>query len=283
MALLDTIKQNLSRLGDQRQAGAVGLGTTAAAQRMLQAGTGKAEQAGVAPATSTIGEQVAVQQTQQQLAQVGEQAQLAGAELEQRAATQQSREQLATEELTQRRNNFLNQYYRESSSVLSQLERERDKMSQEEQLAKMEQVGFTLKLADEQYIYALQDQGRRQRLDSESGFRISLQEAINADMVDLFKDNIEWQKAFDMSEREYTDWLASIDLNKAVELADAQERADRISAAANVGTTAVSATTKYYEKKNSNNSDNKMSDNEMSDIDQNQYNISTADSRKNVT
>jgi hypothetical protein len=276
MALLDTIKQNLSRLGDQRQAGAVGLGTTAAAQRMLQAGTGKAEQAGVAPATSTIGEQVAVQQTQQQLAQVGEQAQLAGAELEQRAATQQSREQLATEELTQRRNNFLNQYYRESSSVLSQLERERDKMSQEEQLAKMEQVGFTLKLADEQYIYALQDQGRRQRLDSESGFRISLQEAINADMVDLFKDNIEWQKAFDMSEREYTDWLASIDLNKAIELADAQEKADRISAAANLGTTAVSATTKYYSGK-------EPAEEDISDLDKNQYDISTAESRENVT
>ena len=277
MALLDTIKQNLSRLGDQRQAGAAGLGTTAAAQRMLQAGTGKAEQAGAAPATSTIGEQVAVQQTQQQLAQVGEQAQLAGAELEQRAATQQSREQLATEELTQRRDNFLNQYYRESSSVLSQLERERDKMSQEEQLAKMEQIGFTLKLADDQYVFALQDQGRRQRLDSEAGFRIGLQEAINADLVDLFRDDIEWQKTYDMSEREYTDWLANLDLEKALQVAEEQKRAEGIASAAKFGTTVLSAGLGYLEKKP------KPGNEDISDLDENQYDIFTAESRENET
>jgi hypothetical protein len=249
MALLDVIKQNLSQLGDQRKAGAVGLGTTAAAEKMIQAGTGKAATTTTAPVTSTIGEQLAVQQTQQELAKVGDQAQLATADIEQKAATQKSREQLATEELDQKRSNYLNQYYNETSAVLSQLERERSKMTQEEQIAKLEQVGFNLSLANDKYVYGIQDQGRRQRLDDETGFRIALQEAVNADMIDLFEDNIDWQKAFDMSEREYTDWLASMDINKAVELADAQERADRIEAAAEVGSTTVSAATKAYEKK----------------------------------
>ena len=248
MALLDTIKQNLAKLGDTRQAGAVGLGTTEAAQRMLRAGQGKAEDLSAAPAASTIAEQVAVQQTQEGLAQVGEQAQMAGAELAQREATQKSKEQLATEELNQKRTNYLGQHYRETSSLLSQLERERSKLTLEEQTAKLEQIGFNLALADEKYIYQLQDQGRRQRLDSDVGFRVALQEAINADMVDLFKDNIEWQKAFDMSEREYQDWLAKLDINAALELQAAQARADRIQSAAQFGTTAVSAGAKYYEK-----------------------------------
>lgn len=248
MALLDTIKQNLAKLGDTRQAGAVGLGTTATTQQMLQAGTGKAEIPAAGPTTSTIGEQVAVQQAQQGLTQVGEQAQMAGAELAQREATQKSKEQLATEELNQKRANYLGQHYRETSALLSQLERERSKMTQEEQLAKMEQIGFNLALADERYVYQLQDQGRRQRLDSDVGFRVALQEAINADMVDLFKDNIEWQKAFDMSEREYQNWLANMDINAALQLQDAQARADRIQSAAQFGTTAVSTAAKYYEK-----------------------------------
>jgi hypothetical protein len=273
MALLDVIKQNLSQLGDQRRAGAVGLGTTAAAEKMIQAGTGKAATTTTAPVTSTIGEQLAVQQTQQELAKLGDQAQLATADIEQKAATQQSREQLATEELNQKRSNYLSQYYNETSVVLSQLERERSKMTQEEQIAKLEQVGFNLALADDKYIYGIQDQGRRQRLDDETGFRIALQEAVNADMLDLFEENVEWQKAFDMSEREYTDWIASLDLNKAIELAAAQERADRIQTAAKFASTAVSVAAGAYEN---------GSTTTNSDIDQNQYNIGVAEQNKDL-
>jgi hypothetical protein len=92
----------------------------------------------------------------------------------------------------------------------------------------LEQAAFGLRLANDQYLYGLQDAGRRRRLDDEATFKLELQKEIFANMESLLKDDLAFKEMMALSDADFSKLLANIDINAAIAMANDAVRASNI-------------------------------------------------------
>jgi hypothetical protein len=136
-------------------------------------------------------------------------------------------------------------YEMKATSILDNLEAQRGKMSQAEQMDQMEAASSYLRLQDEKYRYDIADVGRRKRLDNAGNFDMELQAAIFDDESELLKGNMDFQAMLGMDDREFRKAVANIDLQMALDVSTTQAKSASevatISAGGSAVTTAVSA------------------------------------------
>lgn len=223
---LPGIQNSLTALSDKGSAesaaagAGAGLGTTEMLRQQVRAGSGKASSdMGTGPARSTETEAVTVAAGQAAAEQVRQQAGQAAAGV----ARAQTELELSTrrdmEGLSEQQANQVQDYRQKSLRILQTVNQGRDKLSVSKQKAAAEQAGFLMRQSSKAYVDQLQLEGKRNRLDSRAGFQSALMDTFFKDQEDLLRGDLSFRRALAGDAREFTKYLAGMDLDAALALA----------------------------------------------------------------
>lgn len=216
--LLDTIKQNREQLAGQQ---APMTDQTQKIQTLMRAKSGKAIGSGEA-AASSLGEQSAVQQTQDQLGQLGQnlQIQQKADETAQKAQDQQT--QQARSDITQatRFNTVQNQM--KANQILNDLSQQKGELDLDKDRARLEQASFILAMGDKQYTDELQQIGQRRRLDNEADFNQEMQQLAFGNNLDLLKSKLASGDILAASDREFNKAMSKLSIEDAIKIAQTE-------------------------------------------------------------
>lgn len=104
--------------------------------------------------------------------------------------------------------------------MLQQFETGQKTLRTQQDISDLEQVGFGLRLQNDQYINQLQDIGQRQRLDDQLSFKKQLAQTVFQDQQDILQNEIAFNRMMDADDREFAEELAQMDINYAMQVAD---------------------------------------------------------------
>ena len=196
--------------------------TGAALQRLVRAKSGKAVGGGSGAVASSIGEQAAVQQTQQGLGDLANKmdVQASGMEVAEQAQQDQYKQQRSQQE--QQRVEIENAAARESQSLIDELRSNEKQLDTEKYIAKQEQLGFQLAMQDREYLHNLEQEGAKLNLTNELVFQEQLQQDIYGATIDLLKDRFDWEKLNNADEREFAEMMAEMSIDDAIAISNAQ-------------------------------------------------------------
>ena len=223
MSILETLKQNNQpqTTATPTAAATPGLGRI---QNLYRAKTGKAV-SDTGPQASSLQAKIQEGQNIAQAEQGQQQANTLMMGLEQAEAGQEQKkeqqEQVLSQNLVEKQAEFTNRAidtYREFSQKGVQLDNRRDR-------AKAEQLGFDLRLSNDKYITNLESQGRRARLDDAAGFQEELMRSIFGEELDMLNDSLDFRAMMSADEREFNDMMAAIDLDFAMQISKAENKA----------------------------------------------------------
>jgi len=236
-SLLDTVKQNsialsaatpasnplLSATGLQPTGGEATQGT---AKLMAVGQTGKdVGLSGQTPQMSSLSERLASLQTLNQAKEVTQEAQLQGVSLDQQHDQMQQEFSQASTQLTEQQVGAQEQFNQQFKGMLFEQTNQLKSLDLTKDKSRMEQMGFMLRLGNTQYIDQLQTAGKRARLDNAVSFNENLQRSIFSEEMDLFSNSLEFRNYMYADARDATRQLADMDLDFAMEIANADSKA----------------------------------------------------------
>lgn len=230
-SLQDTIRANLTgqTLAPEHRTGAA-TDQTGALQSLLSARGGKAVGGGApTPRLSNVQEQVQQNLARQQAEQQQQTGQLQATQIEQAAAGQKQQMEQQVAQVEQSRVEAIDRYTAESERLLRDFSREGQQLNFQKDAAKLEQLGFNLRLADDKYLNKLQIEGKRARLDNDRNFEYELAKSVFADEQELFNSNLQFKSLMRAKDREFERELSNIDIASALQIASA--RADAANSA----------------------------------------------------
>lgn len=189
------------------------------------AATGKVGAVGGAPAASNIQEQQAQQTAQVQQRTLKQEGQQQQAQLGIAGENQATAIDLSTkaqdEQVEDARSRLLlqtNQALGEYQQGVRTLDLQKDK-------ARLEQIGFGMRLSNDKYLSDLHREGQKSRLNNETAFKEEMTRAIFADEEDLFKDDLRFRALMKADSRDFQRQLADLDINQALKIASAESSA----------------------------------------------------------
>ena len=106
-----------------------------------------------------------------------------------------------------------------TKDLLEDFERAQYKMTGQEQVFALEQIGAAHRLSNEKYTYNLANEGRKHRLNSSLAFEETLQQPVFEDEIDILRGSIDFRSLLDEDEAEFTKRMAEIDITTALEIA----------------------------------------------------------------
>lgn len=220
--LFDTVQQNTQAAASEATSApkeASEQNKTGQVQRLLQAKSGKAVGSGSTPRASNVAEQQANatgaaqgQQLAQQV-QAGNTALATNVQQQGQAIEQQKEEQ--TFEAAKVESDFL----RNEDAVLDQYLQGTKKLDLTKDKAKFEQIGFQMRLADQQYIDTLNREGKRARLDNDVAFRNEMARTVFSDELDMFHDNLDFRSAIFADKLDFNEKMAAMNIDDALQVA----------------------------------------------------------------
>lgn len=215
--LLDRVRQQMAR-----PQGRTPVTETSRVQDMMTARTGRAVGGDTGPrATSIRAEMEAdtgVDLTGQlQAAQVGAQQSAIQYGLERGLAGQQA-DRSETQSGASRQLQQLHRQYVEAGRTL---DFRRD-------AAQVEQMGFAARLGNEQYVHRLQLEGQRMRLGNQLQFKSEMTRASLATGQQLFENNLNYQRLFNMNDRDFRREIGRMKIDDLVEQAIRRNREESL-------------------------------------------------------
>ncbi len=253
-SLFSQIQQNLSKLAQPVQAPGQITGQTEALQKISQAASGKAVPGtglGAGPARSAQAELAVVDQVkrgQQELAKQNQMDQIAVA---QQVRNLQQEEEFKNKQLSEDQLNTRDKFLDLQQRILSEYTTGQRQLDLNKDKAKMEQLGFSMRLANESYINELQNQAARANLADELQFEEELYRTIFAEEEELFRDDLDFRALLAADDRQFRDEIAQIDINAALRIAEADNRAVSEKMGWEGLNTGMDALINYYSKKES--------------------------------
>lgn len=242
--LLEKLQQNLGGIAGPAQSGS----ETQQVQRLLAARKGITLPAGgtqLGPQGLAVGEMAAQAGAQQQLAQVGQAAQLQATATEQAAAGQEEQQRQQEQELAGRREESALRNRIQTESVLRNLEQGRAELGEKQRQQGLEQVAANLRLQDAQYIDNLRREGDRARLKEDLSFSEQLKKSIFEDNVGIARMRLQNKALLNANEREFSRALAQMDIDSAIQAArdnlKSSSEAAMIGGAASLGMAGLNA------------------------------------------
>jgi len=219
--LLDAIKQNAGKVAPA-QAPVSG----AQVGDILQTkATGKAAMDTGAPAASSIQEQQAQQTTSTQVKAVQQQGQAAAAELGAAEASQSASAELADKALDEQGENARSRLLQMTADTIKEYQMGTRTLDQQRDKAKLEQVGFGLRLTNEAYVSNLHREAQKSRLNSDAQFQEELTRSIFADEEELFREDLNFRAMMKADDREFNKQLAEMNISEALRVAAATAQA----------------------------------------------------------
>lgn len=223
--LFDTIRGQLQSPGSNSQPAPIA-DQTKQTQNLLRAKLGKASSTGGgAPRLSNIGERVANQQTQLGMQQLGQQGQQQAQQQQQQQLGQQAQEQQQLAQIADKQKTMNQQFSQETENTLQEFSRGKLKLSDQKDASKMEQLGFNLRLQDQNYIDALQNDGAMKRLNNANDFKIEQAQSMFDNNETLVKMGLDSRAAANADDRVFDQALAQMDINKAITMFNDEQKA----------------------------------------------------------
>lgn len=192
---------------------------TGGLRSLLAAKSGKQTDLSSGPVQSNVQEQ------QQDVTNSGALSQLAQAGTAQNLAQEQTEQNLNDQANQQKQTIDLkrqeqNQTYQSNvNNLFNEINRADKQLDNQNYVDKLEQLGFNLRLTNDQYVDKLNQTAEKQRLDNSFNFKAQLAADIFKGQTELLNNQFEFKKFLDMGQSEYQDWLANLDINRAVEIA----------------------------------------------------------------
>lgn len=229
--LLDAVKQSQN---DQLAQPAAQLGAGPASETQSLANTiavgqtGKASPGGAqagGPKMSNLQERLANVQTRlgtQALAkdtQIQQEQQDQGAEVAARAA------QIQDTALEQKRQQTQTEYTQKVQATLDSYRQQNKTLDFTKDKAKAEQIGFQLRLSNTKYIDDLKREGTKARLTSNIARKQQIAATAFQEEQDMLNNNLTFQQMLNAKGRDLQSQLQNIDLDFAMQMADAQNKA----------------------------------------------------------
>lgn len=196
---------------------------TATTQSLLRTKLGKASSSGAAPAASNIQEQQAVKQAQNQQSQVAGQGQVLAEQENQQNIEQATVEQDKMRKLDDRSKELAASFRLNSDDLLNEFERGEAVLDDKKDQSKTEQLGFQLRLQDQAYLDKLKSEGEISRFNNEQDFKVAAAEQAVGDNEALLKMGLDAQAFANMNDATFSKALATMDVNKAIELFNAEQ------------------------------------------------------------
>lgn len=187
-------------------------------QSLLRTKLGKAGSSQAVPGISNIQEQQAVQSAQNQQQQQGRQGQILAEEENQTNLAQQQQVEQKMKELDDKIKVMNNSFKIDSDNLLAEFERGQLKLGDQKDNSKAEQLGFQLRLQDQNYINKLKTEGDLSRFNSAEDFRLAAAEQEVADNTALLEMGLDAQNFANMNDSLYAKTLATMDVNQAINL-----------------------------------------------------------------
>jgi len=201
------------------------LGQTEQAQSLLRTKLGKANTStGAAPRTSAVGEATAARQTQLGGEQLQQQGQVQAQQIQQQQTDLQAKEQENVKDILSKRADLKQNFDLTTENLLQDAERNRQRLDTDEYKAKMEQVGFNIRLGNKQYTDTLEREAANQRLDNDIQFKYAMADQIFKDEQETLEEFLDFQRLIDADERGYQEELSQMDDTYAYQIAELERR-----------------------------------------------------------
>ncbi len=207
------------KMNEPIQAPAQGLGSTDQAAGLLRTkltGQDLGQASGSEPQRSTIGEQAAVQQTQQALGQIQQQSQITQEQQAQQSADQVQQDILNRQQEQNTRQIKQEQFANQANSLLQEYTRGKKKIQTAEDIQKMEQAAALIRFSSKKYTEELELAGRNKRLDEDFAFKQAYYDQEFADRKEYLQNKIDWDKIMAADDLAYNEELAKISLDDAI-------------------------------------------------------------------
>jgi len=188
--------------------------------KIAAAGTGKAVAQGTAPKASALGEQAALQGVQQKLDNITQQSQVVQAGQRQQVAATKQNQSIANAQLDQDALTKRTQTNLQTDSLLNQFEQGKESLDYNKNAAKIEQLGFNLRLSDDKYVFNLQQAGDKARLDNELSFKTQMYKEAFSAYTDLANDQASFQMIMNDDKNTFNMKMAGMKVEDALDLAN---------------------------------------------------------------
>lgn len=188
---------------------------TSRLQQLLRAKSGK-NVAGSDIASSNLGEQQTVAQTNQQLNnQVTPGIQLQQEGQAQQAAAEQTQTGIQNQSIEQSRQLNSLQNKLKTTSLLNEMERNRGQVDLARNKAAVQQLASNLRFENTKYVDDLQREGQKNRIDSKEGFEEALANAVFGDSRELLEKQLNGKSLLNADQRDFNVAVSRMDLNAA--------------------------------------------------------------------
>lgn len=202
-------------LGQAAQPQGVQGGQTQQLQKLSAAASGKALGAGGPRLDNTEERQQLSQASLAQKALQG-QASLDQAQLQQQQSQQQQEYQQQGQQLSEKALNVKQQFQEQAQGIINDYSRSGQQLDMQKDAARMEQLGFTMRLSNEKYVDQLQAEGARARLDNSTVFNEALQQSIFSDSTDLLNRDLTFKSALGADQRTFEKSMSDMDIGQAI-------------------------------------------------------------------
>ena len=225
-SLFQQVQSNLQKMAAPQAAGAGVLGSTEEVRQISQAATGKLAPTGTeGPQRDVQGEMAVVDQVKQGQEAIARDSQLTQLAQQQADQQLQNEAQFQDRKLDEEELNKLDYYHQTQERILMEYSTGQRQLDYQKDKAKMEQLGFSMRLSDAKYMDELQKQANIARLSDAARFQEEMTRTVFAEEMELFQDNLSFRALMAADDRKFNEYLATIDAETALRFAESQGKA----------------------------------------------------------
>lgn len=235
MPLLQTVKQNSAAMTDASNplASQTGMAPTGGSQTqqtaelmgVAQTGKDQGPAVGGQAKLSALGERLANVNTLMSASALQQAGTMQSEAQQQQAEAQQQQFQGQTAQLNQEHINAVEQYNNQVAGILQGGVEQLRQMTLADDKSKVEQLGLMLRLGNDKYVDQLNQKAAVARIDNEASFKLALNQSVFAQESNLFGSSLQFRNYLQADERQSVAQLAQMDLDFALQVATADNKA----------------------------------------------------------
>ena len=200
-------------------------GYTNQLNQLIQAKTGKAPTEGTGPGKTNLAEQQATLMGQAEANRTSNQIQVAQQGFQQELTGMQQQASQQLQSISQSYNEKQQQMRQQADKLYAETSNQFASMDAQRKVNAFEQLGFLYSMSNDDYLFNLQKEGTKRRLDNELQFNEALQMSMYEDQVDLLKTDIKFKRMIDLQNDSAVREIANMDINTAVAVFSEQQQA----------------------------------------------------------
>ena len=225
-SLFQQLQQNLAKMAQPAQAPGSVLGQTEAVRAISQAASGKQVPGlgGAGPARSVQGEMQVVDQVRRGQEELAKQNQIQQLAFAQEAKNIQDEEEFKNKLLSEEELNARDKYLATQERILSEYTTGQRQLDLNKDKAKLEQLGFSMRLSNDKYLNELQRQATMANLSDALAFEEEMYRTVFADEEELLRDDLDFRALIAADRRTFEDEVSQISLDMALDIARAENK-----------------------------------------------------------